>query len=274
MTKKAAPARRARHDEIEPLRAELVTFFKQVDQWQARVSQLPPTPEDGSSLAGDDSALGTFSMSTAVVMSLGSAVDNFHALRGLLLDLREIHTSASFTLLRVALENSATAVYLLTPSDRQSRVIRRLRLQWADYQDAENARKLMKKGDETEQERRKTKLRDTARAAGVPEEAVAGLLGRPPGFGAIVAEAGTATFGPHGDIASLSWMVNSGIVHARTWANISLFEKEMFESVQPGFANVRFSSSQSTILQHAQIAAAMITHGWMLFDQRRACHHR
>jgi hypothetical protein len=274
MTKKASTARRRESHDTEPLRAELVSFFKEADQWQARVSQPTPTPEDGSSLAGDDQALGTFSMSHAVVTSLSSAVDNYHALRGLLLNVREIHTSASFTLLRVALENSATAIYLLSPSNRQARIVRRLKLQWADYQDAENARKLMKKDDDAEQERRKTNLRDTARAVGVPEDTLAGLLGRPPGFGTIVAEAGTATFGPYGDIASLSWMVNSGIVHARTWASLSLFEKEMFESARPGYTNVRMSSSQSTIMQHAQIAAAMIGHGWMLFDQRRVCHHR
>lgn len=274
MTKKTATASRGKSYETEPLRSELVSCFKQVDIWQTRVGQLPPTPDAGSSLAGDDRALGIFSMSHAIVTSLSSAVDNIHALRGLLLNVREIHTSASFTLLRVALENSATAVYLLAPNDRQTRVVRRLKLQWEDYKDAEKARELMKKGDAAEQDRRKAELRDTARAAGVAEELITSLLARSPGFGTIVEEAGKATFGPYGGIASLSWMVNSGIVHARTWANISLFEKEMFESMRPGYTNLRLSSSQSTIMQHAQIAAAMISRGWMLFDQRRICHHR
>lgn len=258
--------------EAEQLAPELVEFFAVADTWRSRTSRLPADPAPGSSLLGDDRATGMYSMSHAVISSLTSAVDNFHAVGALLVNARMIHISAPFTLLRAALENAATAVYLLAPSDRPTRITRRLKLQWADYLDAENARTLMEQADPDRQNARKRRLQETARNAGLTEETVSSLLARPPGYATIVAEAGRAAFGEHGDLAVMLWMVNSGIAHARTWAGLSVFDRHELASPRDGYATLRLSGSQTKIFQHAQLTAAMITRGWNLLDQRSTCH--
>jgi hypothetical protein len=253
-------------DESEQLEPALVDLFKISDEWRRRASQPTPDPAAGSSLLEDDRATGMYAMSHAVVSSLGSAVDDFHAVGALLVNARMIHTSAPFTLLRAALENAATAVYLLAPKDRPTRIERRLKLQWADYLDAEKAREVMGQDDAARQRARNQKLQDTARSAGLPKRTVESLLARPPGYAAIIEEAGKTAFGPHGAIATVTWMADSGIAHGRTWANLAVFERQEYESARNGFAAVRLSSSQRRIFQHAQITAAMIKLGWRLLD--------
>lgn len=257
-------------DESEQLEPALVDLFKISDKWRRRASQPTPDPAEGSSLLEDDRVTGMYAMSHAVVSSLCSAVDDFHAVGALLVNARMIHTSALFTLLRAALENAATAVYLLAPKDRPTRVERRLKLQWADYLDAEKAREVMGQADVERQRARRQKLQDIARSAGLLEQTVKNLLARPPGYAAIIEEAGKAAFGDHGAIATVTWMADSGIAHGRTWANLAIFERQEYESNRAGFAAIRLSSSQRQIFQHAQIAALMIQLGWRLFDRSAA----
>jgi hypothetical protein len=92
------------------------------------------------------------------------------------------------------------------------------------------------------------------------------------GYGAIIKEASQVAFGDHGSTAHTLWMINSGIAHGRTWARIALFEQQHLVPTRDGFVNLRMSSSQTKILQHAQVAAEMIKLGWNLVDQRRTCH--
>lgn len=115
---------------IDPaVRAELDREFVRVGKWFKRVQTHAPDPELGSSLAVDDAALNPFQLSHAVVSALSTAVDHMHALRSLIADAHVVYPCATFTLLRAALENAATAVWLLTPPDhRDQRVLRRLRL--------------------------------------------------------------------------------------------------------------------------------------------------
>jgi len=256
--------------ESEQLEPGLVELFKISDEWLRRTGMSTPDPAEGSSLLEDDRATGRYAMSHAVVSSLCTAVDDFRAVGALLVNARMIHTSAPFTLLRAALENAATAVYLLGPTDRQARIERRLKLQWADYLDAEKAREVMGKADAARHKARKQKLQDTARSAGLPMKTVTELLARPSGYAAIIEEAGKTAFGPHGAIATVMWMADSGIAHGRTWANIAIFERQEHESARDGFVDVCLSSSQERIYQHAQITAMMTKIGWRLLDRSAA----
>jgi hypothetical protein len=117
----------------------LQAIFVRASQWQARSQSVTAGPEAGSSLREDDDATHPYEISHAAHGALVSASDHLDALRALVADAHVVHARASFTLLRAALENSSTAVWLLGPPDRDERILRRLRLQWADSRDLETA---------------------------------------------------------------------------------------------------------------------------------------
>ena len=89
--------------------------------------------------SGDDAAAHPYEISHAVHSALASAVEHLDALRVLVADAHVVHARTPFTLMRAALENSSTAVWLLGPSSRDERIVRRLRLAWADSRDVEKA---------------------------------------------------------------------------------------------------------------------------------------
>lgn len=116
-------------DSVKPL---LEAVFALARKWHARADAPDAGPAPGSSLRADDDAAHPYEISHAVHGALVGAVDNLDALRALVADAHVVHARAPFTLLRAALENSAAAVWLLGLSSREDRLLRRLRLQWAD----------------------------------------------------------------------------------------------------------------------------------------------
>lgn len=256
-----------------PVMPEMIELFSAAEAWKARTGRISPDPAAGSSLAGDDRATDPYYMSAAVLSLMTSAVDNFHAVHALIISARIIHTSAPFTLLRAALENASVAVYLLAPTSRPERVERRLRLLWAEWVDAENAREAMGQGDPARHEKRRQKVMAVGRAARLSESAMGRLTARPEAYAKIVGGAGREAFGESaGRLAVVAWMLNSGIAHGRGWAGLAVSETEVIETTHTGLATMRMTGSQSTILQQAQITSMMIARGWNLLDQRQTCH--
>jgi hypothetical protein len=110
--------------------AKLSLLFPLIDRWRQRMESTPAMPEADSSIFEDDLATFPYLVSQAVGAQLVSAADHWDALRMLVEDFHVVHARALFTLLRAAVENSATAVWLLAPASRQVRDQRRLRLEW------------------------------------------------------------------------------------------------------------------------------------------------
>lgn len=79
---------------------------------------------------------------------------------------------APFTLLRAAVENSATAVWLLAPYSRQVRVLRRLRLEWKSFDDQQSAETLIAGQPSTSRSDKIDELQRIARASGLTEDMV------------------------------------------------------------------------------------------------------
>jgi hypothetical protein len=120
----------------------LSRVFAMVEAWRNRIHERPPSPEAGSSLAGDDKATDPSRLSHAVIALLISAVDHFETLRLVVEEQHALPARGGFTLLRVALENAAVAVWLLAPGLRDERVFRLLRWEWADAVDHAKVRKV------------------------------------------------------------------------------------------------------------------------------------
>lgn len=183
----------------------LTSLARLIDGWLARTTSIPADVQPGSELGDDDLATDYLHLSHMVMTSLIHAVDHLHALRTLLVDVRVLHTSADFTLIRSGLENAATAVWLLAPQDPQERRLRRLRLALADAKDAVEVFDMVKQPTRSLVERRADIVRIAARS-GIVETA---LGTRQPGFEAIVRAASQHV--GDGDLHQLVWKGCSGL---------------------------------------------------------------
>jgi anti-sigma-K factor RskA len=177
----------------------------------------------------------------------------------------------------VALENAAMAVWLLAPARRDERVLRRLRLQWADENDHVQAITLMQAMTgrlaplEGRLERVKGRLRTLARNRGWPEEQVLRVTERL-SWGSIVETAGNEADQLDGRDAKWCWTVGSGIAHARSWATLAALERTQERATGNGVVHVGLQASDTFVIAVAQSTGLMIAEGWHLFDQRRQAH--
>lgn len=89
----------------------------------------------GSSLAGDDRASHPFEVSQAVRHLINASVDQLHAVKVLQHDVGAEHLAVGSTLARAALENTATALWILGPHSRNERLTRTYRWHVRNYND-------------------------------------------------------------------------------------------------------------------------------------------
>jgi hypothetical protein len=257
---------------------QLVKIFELVDRWRDRTRAMAPVPAIGSSLRKDDEVTDPYQLSHAVIGALVSAVDHLDAVRALVQDAAILHARAPFTLLRAALENSATAVWLLAPANRNERVLRRLRLQWGDALDGEVAQQVVGATARLSRDGWKDKLQAIARARGLPDEKVQAVTGRPVSYSGIVKAAGDEAQGSNltGQDALFCWMLSSGIAHAKTWAVLSSVLDRVEVPGVPGLAanqvGLMLSASDKAVTLIASITTLMVIEGWRVLDERgRGC---
>jgi hypothetical protein len=250
----------------------LSRLFPLIDGWRQRMESAPTTPEADTSLFEDD--LGTFPylVSQAVGAQLVSASDHWDALRMLLQDFHVVHARAPFTLLRAAVENSATAVWLLAPASRQVRVLRRLRLEWKSFDDQESAEKLIAAEPRTSRSGRIGELQRIARTGGLTEDMVSQVASRPVGFGTIVETA--AADAPRCGLTTVQalycWMAASGIAHAERWAvmNSGVLKRTKIPGAPEGSVRQALSASDEALIGIAHVGSAFTIEGWRLLDER------
>jgi len=151
-------------EEEATARQRLGVVLQQVDGWSAFLGP-EAMAQSGSSLAGDDMATDPHQISHSALRCLGVAVDHMQALRDLILKGQVLPIHACYTLLRAALENAATVVWLLGPTARNDRVTRQLRNTWANAVNGERVRALIANGDPYESSLPKVRSRIKALAA-------------------------------------------------------------------------------------------------------------
>lgn len=251
----------------QAVQADLIRLLTSASDWMTRTNAPPPVPAPGSSLAGDDRATDPYNISHAVFSKLVSAVDHYDALRMLIIEAHALHARAPFSLLRGALENAATAVWLLAPRGRDERILRRLRLQWADMRDGERARELAGEKASRPLNVRKGELQTLARARGLSQVQIACVASTPVAYGTIVEQACDG-IGLNAKTVKLVWMIASGLAHARYWAVLSTLEREEVRPATENILHLRLTAPGSTILGMTQVAALMIQRGWAILDRR------
>jgi hypothetical protein len=250
----------------------LAYLFPLIDHWRQRMESAPTLPEPGSSLLADDRAAHPYLVSQAVGALLVSAADHWDALRALLQDAKVVHARAPFTLLRAAIENSATAVWLLAPASRDVRLLRRLRLEWKNSLDQGAAEEVVAGESWTSRVDTKATLQGIARARGLTDDVICQVASRPIGFRAIIETA--ATEAPRCGLtdaqAVYCWMAASGIAHAQRWAVMSsdILQRTIISGAPEGSARLALSASERALVGIACAGSAFTTEGWRLLDQR------
>src|SRR5688500_1141081 len=119
-------------------------FFSTITTWmEERTTKEPPAIEPGSPLAGDGAKSPEHQVGHAAWSGISLAVDHLHAIKVQVIDAQVLHPYSPYTLMRAAIENAATAVWLLEPNDRNERLQRRLKLAHHEAFEAGKARELL-----------------------------------------------------------------------------------------------------------------------------------
>lgn len=257
----------------EDTKQALLWIFDVTAGWRARTEERRTDEvQTGSSLLKDDEVTSPYLMSRAVRGALVSAVDHLDAFRALVQDAHVVHPRATLTLLRAALENAALAVRLLGPANRNERVLRRLRLQWADFHDGHYVGRLFEDEPTPSLDDRRVKLQAIARKRGLTDEQLALVAARPVTFSSIV-EAATresAFLQLDERTAMFCWMAASGIAHARQWAVLSpALQRLKVPGALDDSQGLLLSASDKMLTMAAGAATVMTAKGWRLLDDRR-----
>lgn len=244
-----------------PTTAEVVA---RIDELARATSLGMPQVEAGSSLARDDDATSPVQLSHAAWTALTIASDHLSAYRALIVDAQQTRPWAHHTLLRAAIENAATAVWLLAPSKRTTRIERRLRLAADDINESADAQRLhgLKSPSGRTREQRLNKIAAIARRAGLP-----GSL-KWHGYGAVIREA-AADARTNAVALELAWRLGSGLAHGRSWASIGLLNREHHSDPDDPVQMVAMSAPLDQLNLFAMTAVSLTTVARATFERRR-----
>ncbi len=248
---------------------QLRRIFDDVDTWVRRWGEgaLTAPVAPGSSLAGDDARSAPYHVSHGVTHMITVAVDHLHALKVLIQDARKLHNSAPYTLARSSIEASATAIWLLAPPARATRVLRRLSHAAQDSRDGT----LMATEARAPVQRQLSEILDDIRpiASGVagPGAALKRL-----NVTEMIREADKLGYTPLNALAA--WRTCSGFAHGRLWSSLSLLQRQVFPSTDPEVATLRLTNRLHAVLWPAWAAHDLVVGTLQLYDQRAASPYR
>lgn len=208
----------------------------------------------GSSIAADDAKMHPYASVTPISHGIYYGVDHLLAIKHLVVDQQVIPLAATFTLSRGAIENLSLALWLMSATKREERLLRCLRWYMVDEVESNFVR------DDQGQRRRdtvRTKVRQIARANNLSMSAVK----QSPRSTEVVREAQAVA-----GIADLLfwWRVCSGFAHGKTWASSNINDLE-----EMGDDYYRMSASASATYLAADTALSLLMVCLRVFDARR-----
>jgi hypothetical protein len=251
---------------------EIPTFddqgmFAFLDKWLVLSSERrTPEVEPGSSLAGDAQRSPALQVAHAAWTAFTDSVDHLAALRTLLVETEApLPVHAPFTLVRSAIENAATAVWLLAPQRRSERLRRRLKLAHHEVWESGQALKLLPAefaGDRSVQEIQ-ADIRALAVQLGLDPDDVAGRFS----YEKVIWTAGEAT-GVGGDRSVLVWRVGSGIAHGRDWAR-RMSARHLQVITEDDLISTQLTTDVGKVLSAAGYPFTFTNRALWLYEQRR-----
>ncbi|GAA4394303.1 hypothetical protein GCM10023153_15260 [Ornithinibacter aureus] len=252
--------------------ALLPSTFRRIDQLQTPVDKRrePWKVQPGSSLYLDDEASSPVQVSHTAQRLFLVAIDHLTAVRILLAPNQEapeqitghLHIYADYTLLRGALEASLTALWLLRPADRMTRVARSVVLAQQDAFDAAVA----VPSDED---------RELMRAQG--RSRVQPVLDRNPGMSKPARVPMTtmlteAVAGTRREGVVTMWRLCSGMAHARFWAT-QVLSSNIRLKVGPDTYHFRSEGDLSNVAMMLHEAVAILDSAIGIYEGRALPSH-
>lgn len=247
-----------------------------IDVLVARAERGDWTLIPRSSLAGDDRATQPFQTSHAIHMLMNAGIDALNGVRHLVWgrpegsDMRPVvHQAAHYVLARAAIENFATALWILQPAKRALRVERTLRWHVKNVTDQHSALDPMGLETTRSKEVRLTRIEDVARNS----------IGELPthfrrGYTATEAlryvDATNTSRGQGFLSARLIWQLCSGFAHGRPWSSLTFQEQERLPTDDPDILSVRLTSDMTRALLAPKEALHLLERLLRLHDQRNA----
>jgi hypothetical protein len=237
-----------------------------LDLWLPYVSPDGPRPMSmaGSSLMGDDNATDPYYLSHAAWGGISSAVDHLNTLKTMIMDAKVLHIYSPFTIIRAAIENASTAVWLLAPTSRDERVLRRLRLADADFVNMEKLADLLGATPVRTLDQKRDKLRKIAAKRKIAEDL---FIKKRPGYEEIVGLAGDAT-AVSGKVGKVVWKSGSAVAHGDMSTVLALLERSTLGQTR----NIVSASAEApveTLALMTSISVAIADKAITLYDSRR-----
>jgi hypothetical protein len=228
-----------------------------------------------SSLSGDNAATEPFQTSHAVHMLLNAGIDALNGVRHLIWGRPGdqptqpvLHQAAHYVLARAAIENFATALWILHPRKRALRVERTLRWHVKNVTDQHSALDRLGLPTNRSREQKLSQL----------EGKVAAAIGTVPpkfrnGYTATeVLRYADETNPDHASNSFLSaqlvWQLCSGFAHGRPWASLTFQEQETRPTDDPDILSVRLTSDMHRALLAPKEALHLLEPLLKLHDQR------
>jgi len=215
----------------------------------------PPRPEEGSDLAADDVRAHPYQVSHAAWQAFLASVSHLGCLRDSLFEWDgpgkvtvRVHTHGQFSLVRGALENASRAIWLLESGDGDERVLRRLRLEWAEVNAQAEVREIVGQPGRPMADRF-DELSAMVRPTGIDPAAIR----RKPGYATMVKAAGALL--PAGSAMHvLIWRMCSALAHGDVRATVGYTARNVGPEVSPGVPQVQVTGNVPLLANGALIA--------------------
>lgn len=236
-----------------------------IDRMMQRVGTRGEFPVgEGSSLLGDDRASDPYHVSHVIRQCLNAGVDHLHAVKVIVVDAGLLHVASPSSLARGALENLATAYWVLGPSRRVDRIERALRWYAKNFKDQHNALGPIGQSTEAKREAKMAKLDVIATKSRI----ATGTVRR--AYTSTEAVKYAETTAPGADLGVLlPWQVCSGFAHGRPWAYLGVSDREEESTETPGVMQLHLTSSMAMAL-YPTLAAMRLLQELLRLYQRRA----
>lgn len=198
----------------------LLPLFDRVERFLADDAILALTPPDAkSSLGAEDALLAGWPTSHLVSQVTSAGIGHVDALRRTVTQLHVIDAHAPWTLLRAALEDFSTAVWLVCGDSREERLTRTLRTWAYDFDQRrkwENDTGYTPTGQrELSGADRRQQIIDLGTSMGLDPK----VIGRDPTIVGVL-DAAAAHAGLDVALMRATWRIASGFAHGRMWPNL------------------------------------------------------
>jgi hypothetical protein len=228
-------------------------MLPEIETMMHRVQNLADfVVQPGSQLAADDAASRPYFVSSCAKACLNAGVGHLHAMKTLVFDEPRIrHAEADYSLIRGALENFATAFWVLHPQERTIRVERALRWMAKNFKDEDNAISSPRGPTDDMEMRAEVETRGLQElldvvAAIAQKAGCAKVDNLRRGYTSTQAVE-YAENHTHYDRVLLTWQVCSGFAHGRPWANLFINAMEKHPTEEEGVFDVRFTTDDTRL---------------------------